>query len=75
MTGSGFTVILAVLEFPVPVIVAVRVSFSWEVIPTGAVYVTVAPVILVRDPHADDVHELLAIDQDTGSFPERAAVN
>jgi hypothetical protein len=37
ITGSGLTVMLATLEFVVPLVVAVKVTFIWEVIPVGAV--------------------------------------
>jgi hypothetical protein len=55
--GSGFTVIVAVAELFVPVTAAVNVTIICDVIPAGAVYTTVAPVVFERLPHgAPDPH-------------------
>ncbi len=74
MTGSGLTVMLATLASAVPLIAAVRVTFIWFVMPAGAVYVTVAPVMLEREPHAAAEQEPPDIVHDTGASPESAAV-
>ena len=50
--GSGFTVMVAVAELFVPVTAAVNVTMICDVIPAGAVYTTVAPVVFDRLPHA-----------------------
>jgi hypothetical protein len=51
-------VIVAVAELFVPVTAAVNVTIICDVIPAGAVYTTVAPVVFDRLPHgAPDPHE------------------
>jgi hypothetical protein len=49
--GSGFTVIVAVAELLVPFTAAVNVTVICDVIPAGAVYTTVRPVVFDRLPH------------------------
>jgi hypothetical protein len=50
--GSGFTVIVAVAKLFVPATSAVNVTIICDVIPAGAVYTTVKPVVFDKLPHA-----------------------
>jgi len=74
ITGSGLTVMLAMLALAVPLIVAVKVTFIWLAMPAGAVYVTTDPVVLEREPQAAAEHEPPEIVHDTGASPDSAAV-
>ena len=74
ITGSGLTVMLAMRELAVPLIVAVKVTFIWLAMPGGAVYVTADPVVLEREPQVAAEHEPPEIVHDTGASPESAAV-
>jgi hypothetical protein len=66
MEGSGLTMIATVCELLVPERAAVSVTLSCEVIPEGAVYVLLVPVLLETLPQVAAEQEAPASDQSTG---------